>query len=133
MQLHEAPDLMTLRRRCKASLDAQRRRAAADRQELGYDLADLLALVRQAERCCYCGAPLSPATFALDHATPTCRTADYSFDNVAACCGACNAAKGLLSAAEFRALLALIGDWHPRARVDVLAKLRAGGKRFAGR
>jgi hypothetical protein len=133
MQLHEAQDLMTLRRRCKASYDSHRRRAAADRQQLGYTRADLEALVRRAERCPYCGTPLSPATFALDHATPTCRAANYSLGNLGVCREPCNIAKGLLSAAEFRALLALIGDWHPRARADVLARLRAGARRYAGR
>ena len=71
--------------------------------------------------------------FAFDHQTPTCRAADYSLGNLAVCCRPCNEAKGLLTAAEFRQLLALVDGWHPRARQDLLARLKAGGKRGAGR
>jgi hypothetical protein len=47
------------------------------------------------------------------------------------CCGPYNEAEGLLAAAAYRELRALIHDWHPRAQADVLTRLRAGGKRNA--
>jgi hypothetical protein len=126
-------DEKLLRKRVKASLDAHRRRAAADRQPLEYDLAALLDLVNGEDRCAYCDAWLTVTTFAPDHAMPTSRTANYTSGNVAVTCEPCNSAKGLLSAQEFLALLALVAGWHPWARADLLARLRAGGKRFAGR
>ena len=126
MRLDTPGDLALFNRRTKASYDAHRRRAAADRQQLGYDLADPRELVQAAERCAYCGAPPSPATFALDHATPSCGRADYSLGNVVVCCAGCNLTEGLMSLAEFRALLALTEGWHPRARQDLLARRRAG-------
>ena len=132
MQL-QAEDLVTVRQRCKASLDAHRRRATADRQRLDFDLAALVETVTAAERCAYCGVPLTPATWTLDHKTPTCRAADYALGNLAVCCRPCNEAKDLLTAAEFRDLLHLLGGWHPRARQDLLARLRVGGRARGGR
>ena len=75
---------------------------------LGYALAALLELVEGADRCCSCGAELTVATFAQEHKTPTYRAADYTLGDLAVCCEPCNSAKGLLSAQEFRALLALV-------------------------
>jgi hypothetical protein len=133
MPMTLAPD-PALRRRCRAALYEHRRRAAADRQgPLGYGLLDLEALARGATTCAYCGAVLSVATLTFDHATPTCRAADYTLGNLAVCCGSCNTAKGLLTAEEFLGLLALLRTWHPRASGDVLGRLRSGGWRYAVR
>jgi 5-methylcytosine-specific restriction endonuclease McrA len=126
-----APD-PALRRRCRAALYEHRRRAAADLQApLRYGLRDLEDLARAATTCGYCGGVLSVATLAFDHPTPTCRAADYTLANLAVCCVPCNLAKGVLTAEEFLALLALLRRWHPRASGDVLARLRAGGQRYA--
>jgi hypothetical protein len=121
-----------LKRRMKASFDAHRRRAALDRQQLEYGLDDLMSLVQSADRCCYCGAVLTPATIALDHKMPTCRTGDYGLGNLAVCCGDCQLRKGLLNAGEYRSLLDLLAGWHPRAARDVLARLKAGGSIYRG-
>jgi hypothetical protein len=76
---------------------------------------------------------LHPGILVFDHRTPTSRVVDYRLGNVACCCTVCNEAKGLLTADEFSQLLALLRTWHPRAGSDVLARLRAGGRRYEAR
>jgi 5-methylcytosine-specific restriction endonuclease McrA len=120
-----------LRRRCRQALADHRRRAARDFQALDYALADLEDLVRRSPCCCYCGCPLSPATFALDHATPTARGGRHALGNLLVCCEVDNQRKGILTADEYRALWRLLSTWHPRAGADVLRRLRAGGRRYA--
>ncbi|HTU23129.1 MAG TPA: HNH endonuclease signature motif containing protein [Gemmataceae bacterium] len=80
--------------------------------------------------CEYCRTPVSFAV-QLDHRTPIGRGGKHSRDNLAVCCGRCNAIKGLLAEAEFRALLTLLASLHPAARQDVERRLVAGGKRYA--
>jgi hypothetical protein len=122
-----------LRRRCRRAPAEHARHARADRRPLGYGLADLEALARGSRNCCYCEAWLTASTLAFDHQTPTCRAADYRLGNLAVCCGPCNLANGLLTADEFRQLLTLLRTWRPPARAGVLARLRAGGRRYARR
>jgi hypothetical protein len=69
----------------------------------------------------------------LDHKTPTGRGGKHALGNLCVCCPACQQRKGALSAEEFKALLALIASWPPRAGNDLLARLRAGGKRYGRR
>ncbi|HIE21841.1 MAG TPA: HNH endonuclease [Acidimicrobiia bacterium] len=45
---------------------------------------------RDGHRCQYCGAPAE----SLDHITPRSRGGDHSWENVVACCRACNMRKG---------------------------------------
>jgi 5-methylcytosine-specific restriction endonuclease McrA len=120
-----------IRRRCRHALASHRRRAARDFQRLDYTLADLERLAAASPCCCYCGTPLPAGGFAFDHKTPTARAADHVLGNLAVCCIPCNTAKGLLTAEEFLQLLALLRTWHPRAGSDLLARLRAGGRRYA--
>lgn len=122
-----------LRKRCKASVAAHRKRARQDRQTLDYGVEDLEARAKCQRNCAYCGAYLTVATISWDHRTPTCRQADYSLGNLALCCEQCNRAKGLLTAEEYCALLGLIRTWHPRAQGDVLGRLRSGAGRYARR
>jgi hypothetical protein len=56
------------------------------------------------------------------------RGGSFGADNLVFCCDRCNQAKGILSAEEFAQLLAIISSFHPRAKADLLARLRAGGK-----
>jgi hypothetical protein len=121
-----------LERRCKTALANHRRRARRDRQVLDYDLAELLNLARNSPTCSYCGCLLTAGTFTFDHAVPTCRWADYSLGNLAVCCLLCQERKGLLTADEYRQLLALVHSWHPRAGADLLGWLRHGARRYRG-
>ena len=45
---------------------------------------------RDGHECQYCGGPAE----SLDHITPRSRGGDHSWENVVACCGACNVRKG---------------------------------------
>lgn len=45
---------------------------------------------RDGHECQYCGAPAE----SLDHVTPRSRGGDHSWENVVACCRACNVRKG---------------------------------------
>jgi 5-methylcytosine-specific restriction endonuclease McrA len=121
-----------LRRVCSAALSHHRARARKDLQTLDYGLADLERLARRTQACPYCGAVLSPGAWAFDHMTPLARAADYRLANVTPACVPCNCAKGILSATEFKALLALLRTFHPAAFGDVLGRLRSGGRRYRG-
>lgn len=122
-----------LSRRVKASLDSHRHRARADHQELDYDWKSLRGMVRSAERCPYCSVILTASTFTLDHLIPTSRVANYSLSNLTVCCKICNEAKGILTHEEFEDLLSTMAFWNPRAKIDILARLRAGAARCAGK
>jgi hypothetical protein len=126
---------VAIRRRCRQMRSDQRRHAHADHQHDEVPPLDaLVQLVKDHPTCVYCGCVLTAETFSIDHKTPTCRRADYSLSNLAVACLSCQQRKGLLTAEEFRQLLALVGTWPPRPGSDLLARLRAGGaKRYAGR
>src|SRR2546430_2300927 len=97
-----------LLKRCQAALVKHRRRARADGLSgLPYGLDDLLALVRSARTCSYCRAPVG-WDCQLDHKQPTSRGGAHALGNLCVCCGRCNRLKGLLDAAEFALLLALL-------------------------
>jgi 5-methylcytosine-specific restriction endonuclease McrA len=78
--------------------------------------------------CPDCGGPLTTANFSLDHRHPVCRGGGHALANLAVTCAACNRAKGPLTAAEYRQLLALLAAWPAEARRHTLARLRAGGR-----
>jgi 5-methylcytosine-specific restriction endonuclease McrA len=119
--------------RCRAALAKHRRRARADRQRLDYTAEDLLALARRSPTCPYCRCVIHPGVLAFDHRTPPTRSGRHALDNLLACCGTCNEAKGLMTEAEYKELLALLRTWHPRAGADVLGRLRSGGRRYRRR
>ncbi len=120
-------------RRTQNSYAAHCKRARADRQELDFTLDDLRGLVHDARDCPYCGCLLTEQTFSLDHKVPTSRQGNYALANLIVCCIGCNLAKGTMSHDEFHALMALLATFHPRARRDLLSRLKAGGKVCAGR
>ena len=121
-----------LKRSCARALSQHRSRARQDHQRLDYSLRQLLELAGRAQVCPYCKQPLTPGILTFDHAVPTCRRADYGLANLRACCRPCNSAKGLMSADEYLALLALLKTFHPAVFGDVLGRLRAGGRRYRG-
>lgn len=51
---------------------------------------------RDGHQCQYCGGPAE----SLDHVTPRSRGGDHSWENVVACCRACNVRKGDRTPAE---------------------------------
>lgn len=113
-----------------------RRRARLDHQELGFTLGQLRAKIEYLETCAYCGVMLRPETFAGDHDLPTSRLSGppaWSLANLVICCVRCNEQKGNMSGREFRELLETIKDFHLSARTSLLARLRAGAKKVAGK
>jgi len=49
---------------------------------------------RDGNKCGYCDKTLTSANRTIDHVIPTSRGGRNSYDNVVACCGACNSKKG---------------------------------------
>jgi 5-methylcytosine-specific restriction endonuclease McrA len=119
-----------LRRRCRALLDAHRRRARAAGVTLAYGPEELLALCRESVCCDYCRAPLA-GDFSLDHARPVARGGSHALSNLVACCRTCNVRKGALLASEYRQLLALLASWPPAAQEDVRRRLMSGNALYA--
>ena len=123
-------DLVT--KRCRAVYQHHKQRAAREGQALDYTAADLVEIARPntpgvVQRCSYCRSLLAAADVSFDHRTPTSRQGGaHALRNLALCCSVCNEAKGKLTETEFRSLLAMMNDWHPVARQDVLKRLRAG-------
>lgn len=120
-----------IRRRCRRALQDHRRRARADGQTLDYTAEDLERLVREAPVCPYCKNVIVPAAVTFDHLVPTARGGRHLLANLTPCCQPCNERKGQLSADEYRALMALVKKFHPRAFADVMGRLRSGGARYA--
>jgi 5-methylcytosine-specific restriction endonuclease McrA len=125
-------DPRRLARKAKAIFDGHARRARAFRQKLAYTAADVRGLLEVAEYCALCDGPLFLEYASVDHDVPLARKVDFRLANLTVVHEVCNREKGLLTGAEFRALLGLLHDFHPAARADVLARLRSGGKRFRG-
>jgi len=123
-------------RRSKTGFHDLKRRAKKDRLDLSYSLDQFRRHVRDAGNCPYCGAMLTVDTYSLDHAIPVSREVSqriHSLENLAVCCQRCNEAKGNMSAEEFRALLRLVSGFYLAARTNLLARLRAGAKKVAGK
>lgn len=123
-----APAAEQLHRRCRRALAEHRRRARADRQQLNYGLAELVALAA-APCCAYCRMPVA-LDFHIDHARPTGRGGAHALGNLAVACARCNGLKGVLDAAEFAELLGLLARLHPAAATDLTRRLLAGGRRY---
>jgi hypothetical protein len=115
---------------------AQKRRARKYRQEIQYSLEAFREWVLESEICTYCRVRLTVQTFSADHNLPVSRVsgpAAWSIGNIAICCGPCNLAKGNLSGGEFERLLQAIKDFAPVAQQSILARLRAGARKCAGK
>jgi len=123
-------------RRTYAIYRNQKHRAHLVRQTLPYHLAQFRAQVESAEQCPYCRTLLLPENFSADHNLPVSRVSDpitWSIGNIVISCERCNQYKGNMSAEEFLRLLAVIKTFHPAAAQNLLARLRAGAPKAAGR
>ena len=94
------------------------------------DLEEVRKLMRMAIGlpCPYCREKITPKIMSLDHIVPLARQGEHVIANCQVICEVCNSRKGPLSDGEYRGLLALIEDWTPASRQDVLRRLRAGAK-----
>ena len=59
-------------------------------------------LLRDHSTCQYCGRQLPPSELTLDHVMPRSRGGESSWDNLVACCRACNHRKGSRTPEEAR-------------------------------
>lgn len=99
---------------------------------LDYTLADVRQLLDAHPLCEYCRRPLGWDA-SIDHGQPIARGGKHALDNLTVCCPRCNGLKGMLTGAEFAALMACLDKLHPTARQDVERRLLAGGKRYGRR
>jgi 5-methylcytosine-specific restriction endonuclease McrA len=117
--------------RARRLLYDHRARAKKDGVHLDYGLAELQQLL-ESPCCSYCSLPMA-WDVSIDHKIAISRGGRHQLANLAVCCSRCNQAKGLLTDEEFVQLRELLKVFHPAAQQDVLCRLRAGGKRYAGR
>ena len=73
-----------------------------------------------AGRCWYCGIPLDPFRFVLDHQIPVVQGGPSTQDNLVASCSPCNASKRGRTVEEFREW---VGDKFLVKATDALASL----------
>ncbi|MGH9522216.1 MAG: HNH endonuclease [Terriglobales bacterium] len=79
--------------------------------------------------CRYCGGVVHLKSIVWDHEIPLSRGGVLALSNLAASCRDCNAIKGRLVPAEFRALMEGLRTFPEAARSDILGRLR-GQHRF---
>ena len=132
MELPAKKDQLTFARKTSFTYRRHRRQVANTKQELGFTLEDLRALVRAASVCPFCGLALTPETFSVTHRLPISRHGDDRLANLLVACAPCVRAKGLLADTEFAALMAVSRHWPREARANLLARLRQGtGRRWS--
>ena len=104
--------------------------------ELPFSLDELRARVTAAlgAPCAYCGEPVTPRNFSIDHRTPLNRADEIvaiqwlaRLDNLAVCCAGCQRLKGAMDQDEYGRLLTLVEGFDGLARRDIKRRLKAGG------
>jgi 5-methylcytosine-specific restriction endonuclease McrA len=117
-------------KRTSNAFHSHKKRAREAGVELDYTLDQLRDVVKEAlgDVCQYCGGPLTVMNWETDHRLPTSRGGQHALANIVIVCDGCNLAKGPISHDEFDALLDLLRTFHPLAKKNLLARLRAGGK-----
>ena len=131
MNTIKAKDAKKINERLRNIYNNQRRRAAEHSSTLDYKLDDLkrLCYAYINEPCYYCDKPLTPKTFSFDHIDPIGRPAGhFGISNLRLVCLTCNQRKGMLSEWEYTSLLSLLDGFGPEPKMDVLSRLRAGGR-----
>lgn len=84
------------------SVVALRRYEARARAEPAY--SKRLLLLRDGYTCQYCGAPGRASTLTADHVVPRARGGATTWDNVVACCAACNEKKRALLPSQLKSV-----------------------------
>ncbi|MDE2097685.1 MAG: HNH endonuclease [Patescibacteria group bacterium] len=131
--------LIEFDRRIGRTYRHQRERAAKVKAQLPYGAGELRAYALHRLRppdgspggdCHYCGRPLEPKGFELDHARPVSRGGAWELSNLVLACPPCNQAKGDLTEKEFTQLTDCINQWPPRASQSLLRRLRQAWRTF---
>lgn len=79
--------------------------------------------------CAYSGDQMTKDSFTVDHRQPLHRGGTNDFDNLCLCTKAMNLAKGTMTEAEFRSLMAFVGQWDDGGKA-LFARLRMAGSGF---
>lgn len=130
------PERSLFLRRSGAGFEHQQRWARSLHQGLPYGLYELRELAERRlheGRCPYCRGQLSAANFCFDHRLPIVRDGRFTLRNLEVCCAACQRAKGVLDATEYRELLAVVAAWPKPVAANFLDRLRAGASTVGGR
>lgn len=94
-------------------------------------LRELMAWMGVTGYCSYTGEELYPAwDLSVDHIVPLSRGGGNVRENLALVHIYTNQYKGNLTGQEFVGLIRLASTWPAEARVDFMARLRAGGRRW---
>ena len=75
-------------------------------------------------KCAYCGTPLDPDTFHIDHATPQSRGGSNGVANCIASCPGCNLSKGRRTLEEWHIRLAEAPRTALDTTIDSMAKIQ---------
>jgi 5-methylcytosine-specific restriction endonuclease McrA len=112
----------------------QKQRAKKHGAVLDYTVEDLRRLVEDALRgaCPYCLASLHVQNFGCDHEVPISRGGSWRRENLVICCRNCNEAKGPLTGEEFIRIVQLLLTLPVPAKLNVIKRLRAGGRAIYG-
>lgn len=81
--------------------------------------------------CHYTGEKITLAKSQIDHKEPLERGGSNDFENLCLCSPSANRAKGAMTEAEFKALLALVTSFPDGGR-DVLRRLKASAFIYRG-
>jgi hypothetical protein len=121
-----------LNRRTSNAFHHCKRRANKAGEFLDFTVDTLRDKIAEAleKPCPYCAQPVTLRNFSPDHKQPLSRNGYHCPENVAICCRVCNFANGMLTDAEYRALLMLTKEWPPAIRSDFFARLRGGVRRM---
>ena len=83
----------------------------------------------QPRMCPYCRCLLALISeMSIDHKIPLARGGGHRLDNLELICKPCNEKKGVMTAEEYRALLAFLDAELPWVKDDVLRRLRMSGR-----
>lgn len=105
-------------------------KAGTAAQAVEYSATELAALLHEAlgQKCPYCGVTvLDHGSITVDHRTPIARGGRLEIRNLIAVCKRCNAAKGILLADEWLALVRVLEQMSAKSKSDVEARLLGRG------
>ena len=104
-------------------------------KDTGYEIHQFRKLVEEAigQPCPFCETILTAFNFSADHSQPVSRGGSTALDNLEICCERCNQIKGMMTGTEFFGLMDFIRNWEPKVKINLLARLRAGGRLIRGK
>jgi 5-methylcytosine-specific restriction endonuclease McrA len=118
-----------LKRREPAKWKARTIKASLHRLGIELTVDEILAWMKKTPTCTYCGDPIKPRDYSIDHIIPRSRGGKDKLHNLHLVHKSCNLAKGNLLDEEYRDLLRYLDD-KPDVKRIVLQRLKASGYLF---